>query len=66
MSKGRIGKNYGHGWMSRDSKDIDCKATGCLFNILNKCATPSICKITENGSCSGFKAKPALKKYGGD
>ena len=66
IAHGRIGKNYDHGWQSRDTKDVDCKATGCMFNIAEKCAVPSHCKITATGSCEGFKAKPMPPKVDGD
>lgn len=44
--KGRIGnRGTHHDWVSRDYADIDCKATGCKFNICGSCATPSRAKI---------------------
>lgn len=44
--------------VSRDWEDIDCKATGCLYNVREKCATPSRCKIGDMGECTGFEVKP--------
>lgn len=53
--------------VSRDWEDIDCKATGCLYNVGEKCAVPSICKIGEDGRCTGFVAsKVNLKQVDGD
>ena len=66
VAHGRIGKNYDHGWQSRDTKDVDCKATGCMFNRAEKCAVPTRCKITTTGSCEGFQAKPMPSKVDGD
>lgn len=66
VAYGRIGKNYDHGWQSRDTKDVDCKATGCMFNRAEKCAVPTRCKITTTGSCEGFQAKPLPPKVDGD
>lgn len=62
----RTGKNYDHGWQSRDTKDVDCKAIGCMFNVAEKCAVPTRCKITMTGNCEGFQAKPLLSKVDGD
>ena len=66
VAHGPIGKNYDHGWQSRDTKDVDCKATGCMFNRAEKCAVPTRCKITTTGSCEGFQAKPLPPKVDGD
>lgn len=66
VAHGRIGKHYDHGWQSRDTKDVDCKATGCMFNRAEKCAVPTRCKITTTGSCEGFQAKPMPPKVDGD
>lgn len=66
VAHGRIGKNYDHGWQSRDTKDVDCKAAGCMFNRAEKCAVPTRCKITTTGSCEGFQAKPLPPKVDGD
>lgn len=55
-----------HDWLSRDYEDIDCQATGCMFNKDKKCAVPSVCKIGPTGSCEGFKAKPLPPKLDGD
>jgi hypothetical protein len=51
-------RNWGGHPVSRDWADIDCKAVGCRFNQSEKCITPSRCKIGDNGSCTGFEAKP--------
>jgi len=48
----------GHPWASRDYADIDCKAVGCVFNVLRKCSTPSLAKIGDRGQCEGFTPKP--------
>ena len=66
IAKGRIGKHGGHGWQSRDTKDVDCQATGCLFNLLNKCRVPTNCKIGPDGRCEGFTAKTLPKVKDGD
>jgi len=55
-----------HPWLSRDYLDIDCQAIGCISNKNKKCATPSICKITDDGKCSGFMAIPLPLKIDGD
>jgi hypothetical protein len=67
---GRIGKLIGHGgghhdWLSRDYLDIDCKATGCMFNRDEKCMVPSRAKIGPDGRCEGFQVPPT-KKIEGD
>jgi hypothetical protein len=54
-----------HDWISRDYEDIDCEATGCMFNIGKKCAVPTRCEIGADGRCKGFQAKP-LGKVDGD
>lgn len=61
-------RSPGHNFpVSRDWEDLDCKATGCLYNIREKCATPSICKIGEDGRCIGFVVKKVnLKQVDGD
>ena len=48
-----------HPWVSRDYEDIDCRATGCMFNREEKCMCPSLCKIGDDGKCQGFRVKPA-------
>jgi hypothetical protein len=55
-----------HDWVSRDYEDIDCRATGCQFNVSGKCATASRCKIGADGRCEGFVAKPIPPKRDGD
>ena len=62
MPKGNRGGH--HDWLSRDWEDIDCLATGCMFNRNEKCSVPSLCKIGEDGRCEGFKAKPMAKVDG--
>jgi hypothetical protein len=54
--------------VSRDWQDIDCWATGCRWNKLEKCIVPSICKITADGRCKGFEAIPMnpQAELGGD
>lgn len=64
MPKGNSGGH--HDWVSRDYADIDCQATGCMFNSQKKCNVPSRCKITPTGSCEGFTAKPLPPKIDGD
>lgn len=65
MTYHRIAPNSGHHpWASRDYEDIDCKAAGCMMNLNGKCAVPSVCKITEDGRCEGFIAKPPVKPEG--
>ena len=66
---GRIGHRNPSGhlpWVSRDYEELDCQATGCLFNRDKKCAVPSLCKIDPNGKCEGFKTKPAPRGLSGD
>jgi len=64
---GRIGgTGHHHPWLSRDYEDIDCRATGCLFNRNGKCMTPSCCKIGEDGRCQGFRAPPMKSIKEGD
>jgi len=53
-----------HDWVSRDYEDIDCQAVGCQFNRSEKCMVPSRCKITADGRCEGFQAKPMPKVEG--
>jgi hypothetical protein len=63
----RQAKGHHHSWTSRDYEDIDCRATGCLFNTgSGKCIVPSKCKIDEKGSCAGFEAKPLPPAKSGD
>ena len=53
--------------VSRDWEEIDCKAVGCRWNLNEKCITPSRCKITDKGNCSGFEAEPMqVNKPDGD
>jgi len=54
-------RSPGHDFpVSRDWEDIDCKATGCLYNRsdVEKCMVPSKCKIGDMGECTGFEVKP--------
>lgn len=44
--------------VSRDWEEVDCKAIGCRFNRNEKCMTPSICKIGDDGRCINFQMKP--------
>ena len=55
-----------HDWVSRDYIDIDCNATGCVYNRISKCMVPSQCKITEDGRCEGFKMKSSPTNIDGD
>jgi hypothetical protein len=56
-----------HGFpVSRDWADIDCKATGCMYNRNEKCMVPSRCKINTEGRCDGFEAPPPKEKIDGD
>lgn len=65
---GRIGHSHkgGPDWVSRDYVDLGCKAVGCMFNIGEKCAVPSHCKITPDGRCEGFRPRPTPAKPDGD
>lgn len=64
MPKGNPGGH--HDWVSRDYADIDCYATGCLFNRNKKCGAPSLCEIGDDGKCEGFTVKPLLSGSDGD
>jgi hypothetical protein len=66
VDDGRTGKHYDHGWQSRDTKDIDCKATGCLFNRAETCMVPTRCQINATGGCAGFEPVPLPAKLDGD
>ena len=55
-----------HSFASRDYADMDCKATGCKFNIGEKCAVPTMCKINDKGGCDGFTPKQLPKEKTGD
>jgi len=66
MAKGRIGDGEHHPWASRDYPELACRAVGCLFNIVDKCAVPSHCKIMADGRCEGFKPRPLPPKLDGD
>ena len=68
MHKGPHGLSAGghHPWASRDYEEIDCEATGCMFNRGKKCMTPSICKIAADGRCEGFSPKPLPPVKDGD
>lgn len=55
-----------HDWMSRDTRHIDCNATGCKYNVARSCAVPSRCEIKDDGRCAGFEAKALPKKIDGD
>lgn len=63
---GRIPKrNPGHHeFVSRDSKHIDCAATGCRWNVAKSCVVPTRCVIKPDGGCAGFEAKPLGPKTG--
>jgi hypothetical protein len=65
---GIIGFDRGgdHGWRSRDTKHIDCRATACNFNMSGHCAVPTRCVINETGGCDGFEAKPLRIQIDGD
>jgi hypothetical protein len=52
--------------MSRDTRHIDCNATGCKYNVARSCAVPSRCEIKDDGRCAGFEAKALPKKIDGD
>lgn len=67
IAHGRIGHGGGHhDWLSRDYPEVDCKATGCMFNLNDKCIVPSACKIGDDGKCAGFKPRPTPQKPDGD
>jgi len=52
--------------VSRDYKDIDCLAHGCMFNRDEKCMVPSRCIIDDTGRCDGFQLRDQPKKVDGD
>jgi hypothetical protein len=52
--------------VSRDWADMDCRAEGCRYNVHKKCAVPSRCKISNDGRCEGFEARPVNKQVDGD
>lgn len=53
--------------VSRDWEDIDCRATGCIYNRSLKCGVPSLCEIGEDGRCKGFRASTQnVTKVDGD
>lgn len=65
----RIGdrrSDYHLPWTSRDILEIDCRATGCAFNVTGQCAVPSRCEINESGACKGFQARETPKQVDGD
>lgn len=76
MSRGRIAKQKQmlydtgggdhHPWASRDYLDIDCKATGCKWNLNERCLVPSRCEIGPDGRCNGFQARETPKQIDGD
>lgn len=43
--------------VSRDWEDIDCRATQCLWNVSNKCISPSLARIGDDGKCKGFRLR---------
>lgn len=47
---------------SRDWKYLDCKATSCLFNMIDGCIAPSRAEIGEDGRCVGFSPRVPIKK----
>jgi hypothetical protein len=53
--------NDGYPFKSRDYSDIDCKATVCQYNFLNKCITPSRACLNAEGRCEGFQAREISK-----
>ena len=56
-----------HGYpVSRDWANVDCRATGCRWNRLEKCMVPSRCKIGADGKCGGFEVPPAVTQVDGD
>lgn len=68
-TKGRMAKGHRrdhHDFASRDYEDIDCQATGCMFNRNQKCSVPSRCAISDTGSCTGFKVRPTPSAVDGD
>lgn len=58
------GAGYYYG--SRDAREIDCKATGCKWNIGGQCGVPSRAKFNAKASCEGFEPKALSKKPDGD
>ena len=72
MAKGLMGKHGGfgsgghHPWVSRDYAEVDCRATGCTFNVEGKCGVPSLCRINVTGGCDGFKARALPAEKTGD
>jgi len=55
-----------HDWVSRDHPDIDCLATGCVYNHDKKCMVPSHAVFNEEARCAGFTPKPLPPKLDGD
>ena len=53
-------------WVSRDWKEINCKAIGCKYNREEFCMTPSRAKFDEQAKCSGFEARLDKGKIDGD
>jgi hypothetical protein len=64
--KNLMDKGDHHGWASRDYADIDCNATGCMWNKHLKCSVPSLCEILPDGKCKGFKIPPQQRGLDGD
>jgi len=53
-------------FVSRDYAEIDCRATGCMWNRKEKCMVPGLAKIDPEGKCSGFKVAPQKRGLDGD
>jgi hypothetical protein len=64
IGKARPSRGGGHDWLSRDSRHVDCEATGCKYNVAKSCAVPTRCVIKADGGCAGFEAKPLGPKQG--
>ncbi|MFA5766585.1 MAG: hypothetical protein WC919_01510 [Candidatus Paceibacterota bacterium] len=48
--------------VSRDWQDIECKAMSCVYNFSGICTVPSLCEISEEGRCKGFKANTTQER----
>ena len=60
-------KRDGNYPVSRDWADVDCRATGCKYNRLEKCMVSSRCKIGDDGRCTGFeRGVLQIQKVNGD
>ena len=54
---GFMPRNDGFPHISRDWPVIDCKAKSCVNCRDEKCSTPSLAVIGDDGTCKGFKTE---------